>query len=534
MKFSNHGVTLVETMVAVFVALIGVFSLGNVIFEATVFNKNQGTENTRATIYAQDKLEGLLALDFANCTQSSTSQAAACNTTGLTASGWRQGLLSGGAVAPLPGGLPGERRLGGLCGLLGWGGPTHHGHQLLGHLRQHGLLHQDVAGSGRGFFGTGHETDYRGGLFSERGYCSRSEADCRTDQRCFESELAGWSNPLQNDQTIHGPHNMQRGFSLLEMLASLLIITLLMSAVFSFMLQAQKKFQGNSVAAESNHSARAALEVMTQEIGQAGFNPNFVPNKTGNVVVNANAAEQCVTLSDIAQIHPGDWLSVDVGGNNELVKVTGTSATGSCVGTNQVKGVFQVDHSATPFPVISYKMPFPSGILQGTGTSGDHTLEFFGDINADGTIQYAVYSLTPTTSPATTVTVDGATYTLYTLTRSLTPVTFVSGATSGPASPLVQNVLYNLTTGQGPTGQPIFAYPNVITVGIVPNQVTVVGTVVLTISVAENPKNIETNRVSWFTMSTQVRPLNLSAAVAVSRAGGFTYLPRQPAGLPMM
>jgi len=106
MKFSNRGVTLIETMVAVFVALIGVFSLGNVIFEATVFNKNQGTENTRATIYAQDKIENLLALDFTNCTQSSTSQPAACNTTGITASGWTQGLLSGGALAPLQADCP--------------------------------------------------------------------------------------------------------------------------------------------------------------------------------------------------------------------------------------------------------------------------------------------------------------------------------------------------------------------------------------------------------------------------------------------
>jgi prepilin-type N-terminal cleavage/methylation domain-containing protein len=340
--------------------------------------------------------------------------------------------------------------------------------------------------------------------------------------------------PYRSEKIWEDPGKTVGGFSLLEMLASLVIITLLLSAVFSFLLQAQKKFQGSSVTAESNQSARAALEVMTQEIGQAGFNPNFVPNKTGSAVVNANAAEQCATLSNIDQVHPGDWLSVDVGGNNELVKVTGTSATGDCVGTNQVKAVFQVDHTATPFPLISYKMPFPSGILQGTGTSDDRTLEFFGDINADGTIQYVVYSFAPTTSPATTVSVEGTTYTLYTLTRSITPVTYVSGATNSPASPVVQNVLYDATTGQGPTGQPIFAYPNVVTVGIVPNEVTVVGTVVLTISVAENPKNIETNRVSWFTMSTQVRPLNLSAALAVSRAGGFTYLPRLPGGLPMM
>lgn len=325
----------------------------------------------------------------------------------------------------------------------------------------------------------------------------------------------------------------EAAFSLLELLASVAIITLLMSAVFSFLMQAQKKFQGNSVTAEASHGARAALEIITQEIGQAGFNPNFVPHRTGSVTVSANAAPQCVTISNISEVHPGDYLSVDLGGNNELVKVTGTTATGACVGANRVQGVFQVNHTTTPFPIISYKMPYPSGILQGSGTSDDQALKFFGDINADGTIQYVVYSITPTTSPATTLSVNGVTDTLCNLNRSITPVTFASGAASNPASPMVQSVLYNTATHQGPTGQPLFSFPSLVTVGIVPNQVTVVGTVVITISVAENPKNIETNRASWFTMATQVRPLNLSAAVAVSKAGGFAYLPRLPAGLPM-
>ena len=100
-RFDENGVSLIETMVAVLIALVGVFSLGTAIFEATVVNKNQGTENTRATIYAQDKIENLLALDFASCTQSSTSQPVSCNTTGISASGWTQGLLTGGAISPV-------------------------------------------------------------------------------------------------------------------------------------------------------------------------------------------------------------------------------------------------------------------------------------------------------------------------------------------------------------------------------------------------------------------------------------------------
>jgi hypothetical protein len=97
----DRGVTLAETMIAVLVALIGVFSLGSVVFQSTATTQNQGTEVTRATIYTQDKLEMLLSLNFGNCTQSASLQPAVCNTTGITASGWTQGLLAGGALSPV-------------------------------------------------------------------------------------------------------------------------------------------------------------------------------------------------------------------------------------------------------------------------------------------------------------------------------------------------------------------------------------------------------------------------------------------------
>ena len=101
----DHGVTLIETMIAVLVALIGVFSIGTLIFEATVTNKNQGTEVTRATIYAQDKIEKLLSLGSASgaanwvaCTQAIASQPSACNSSGITDANWTTGLVAGGAA----------------------------------------------------------------------------------------------------------------------------------------------------------------------------------------------------------------------------------------------------------------------------------------------------------------------------------------------------------------------------------------------------------------------------------------------------
>lgn len=106
---TDRGVTLVETMIAVLVAMIGVFGLGTLIFQATVTNKNQGTEVTRATIYSQDKMEKLLsfgaagainttAANFLTCNQPVASQPAVCNSSGVTDAGWNTGLAVGGVA----------------------------------------------------------------------------------------------------------------------------------------------------------------------------------------------------------------------------------------------------------------------------------------------------------------------------------------------------------------------------------------------------------------------------------------------------
>lgn len=105
----DTGVSLIEAVIAVLVAMLVIVSLGNVVFRATATNKNQGAETTRAVIYAQDKLEKLLSLgvpgaisttaaNFLTCTQAAASQPTVCNMTGVTDSGWTKGLLAGGPI----------------------------------------------------------------------------------------------------------------------------------------------------------------------------------------------------------------------------------------------------------------------------------------------------------------------------------------------------------------------------------------------------------------------------------------------------
>lgn len=231
--------------------------------------------------------------------------------------------------------------------------------------------------------------------------------------------------------------------------------------------------------------------------------------------------------------------------------MTGTTTNGACSSPNQVQAVFQMNHTPSVttgvIPFLSYKFPYPTGILIGAGLSDDHTLLFYGDMKLDvnGTVSYVKYSLNPTTTPATTLSITTGpypgTYTLYNLYRSATTVGFTPTSTPGTnnaASVMAENVLYNINSSNpalsmGPAGQPIFGYPQEYTIGVVPNQISVVGTLVITLSVAVNPRAMESGIIQWYTMATQIRPLNLASAVAVNQAGGFEYMSKKPNDLPM-
>jgi type II secretory pathway pseudopilin PulG len=322
-------------------------------------------------------------------------------------------------------------------------------------------------------------------------------------------------------------------FSLVELMASVAAMGIVLSGVFTLLYQSQKHFQSSTVTSESNQSARGALEVMMQEIGQAGINPQFTGGKTSSSALTPNATTQCITLSDITGINPGDWVGVDTGAYYELAQVVATSSAAlsgqtTCSGAKQISALFEQCHNNTtitgaacsgrpspcpsgppclpwPYPVTSYKFSYPGGILlsqtvsyngSNISVSNDHILAmFYGDTDNSGTVWYVVYTLynpTSSTPQSTSINLNGTatTFYLYTLYRSVTQVTFATGATVTHACPLVDNVLYESITGAnpvGPTGQPIFSYPEPVQVTVIPSTISVVGTVVINISVMGTP-----------------------------------------------
>jgi prepilin-type N-terminal cleavage/methylation domain-containing protein len=72
-KFSTtRGMSLIETMIAMTILLIGLVSVMSMFTVSVAQNANQGEFATRTTEYAQDKMEQLLALSFSDTATNTT------------------------------------------------------------------------------------------------------------------------------------------------------------------------------------------------------------------------------------------------------------------------------------------------------------------------------------------------------------------------------------------------------------------------------------------------------------------------------
>ncbi|MDM7997294.1 MAG: hypothetical protein QUT30_16605 [Acidobacteriota bacterium] len=84
----ESGMTLVESMMAILILLVGLLTMAHVLTFSVVASKTHGRDAGKATAAAQDKIEELIGLQFEDTTTDVTvSPAAAVGGTGLTAGG---------------------------------------------------------------------------------------------------------------------------------------------------------------------------------------------------------------------------------------------------------------------------------------------------------------------------------------------------------------------------------------------------------------------------------------------------------------
>jgi len=209
----------------------------------------------------------------------------------------------------------------------------------------------------------------------------------------------------------------EHGFSLPELMISLLIFLPIVGATFSLFSVSLGEHNSEQSSAEMTQEARSALEMMTLEISQAGSRRDA--STTTSAAVSGSPSEQSISLSSSSGFTPGDYVEIDLGNNNELRQIT-------AVGTSSITGIFSLNHTSGT-PVRLYAQPYLAGIIPPVGLGANSsttttTLRFFGDINSDGSINYVEYAYNAANAQ---------------ITRSATPITQV---TKNAATPVISNI----------------------------------------------------------------------------------------------
>ena len=202
------------------------------------------------------------------------------------------------------------------------------------------------------------------------------------------------------------------GFSLLELLVSVTIITLLMAIVFQFLGANQQRYRSQQLMGEVTQGGRSTFEVMTQELNQAGYNPPFTSNKTvgGGSATNPGAPLVNLPVSGGSPATKGVFYGTRlvIGNtctgspatcNQEEVLVNADTSYGTtALTTTTVPVVITNPHSPNE-PVFTRNYPYPDGIIYDNRTAGtglavaDNKLQFFGDIMDTGDLYYGEYRL---------------------------------------------------------------------------------------------------------------------------------------------
>jgi len=178
------------------------------------------------------------------------------------------------------------------------------------------------------------------------------------------------------------------GFSLLEMMISMVILLGVTGVVMSGLLQTTKTETTVQNRTEMHASVRSATELMQQEIGQAGrVSMPPVANIQMTTAVTAGPATPTLTAGATAGMFANEYIVVDAGINQETVQAT-------AIGGNTITAVFGLNHAANV--PVTVQGGFGTGIVPETsvgmtnGSDGTH-LKLYGDINGDGNMVYVEY-----------------------------------------------------------------------------------------------------------------------------------------------
>ena len=225
------------------------------------------------------------------------------------------------------------------------------------------------------------------------------------------------------------------GFSLLEMMISMVVLLGITGMVMSALLQTTHTEGTVQNRTEMHASVRSATELLQQEIGQAGRVALPIANVQMTTAVAVGSATPTLTAGATAGMFVGEYLVVDGGSNQETVQV-------SAVSGNTITATFGFAHAANV--PVTVQGGFGTGVVPESanpynmtnGSDGTH-LKLYGDINGDGNMVYVEYICDYATSGN-----------LYRSVTSFSAATIVAK----------QVLLPNLVSTGNPGGTPCFVY----------------------------------------------------------------------------
>lgn len=204
-----------------------------------------------------------------------------------------------------------------------------------------------------------------------------------------------------------------RGFTLLELMIGMTIFLVISGAVLTSMASLQANYRKAEMYTTMEQRLRASMELMAQEIGQAGLQgstveggatggdasytaPFKLSSSTGGAIT-ASTSPQTVEISvatstgngTVFTPYVGEWLMVDGGSLQEPVQISEIPPT---VATGNIQGLFGNGHAAG---TQAYPMGvFPDGIVSAQSTATK--LAMYGEMNGTGNGLYAVEYTCPT------------------------------------------------------------------------------------------------------------------------------------------
>ncbi len=219
-----------------------------------------------------------------------------------------------------------------------------------------------------------------------------------------------------------------RGFTMIELMISVGVLLAVLGPVMAMFSQLEHSYSGTQQGMAVQVQAQSALSLIANEIELAGSNATTDTVLSTDVGPCSQGCE--VNVASGAGLNVGDQVQVDTGSKQELVTVTNTGITS---GQAWFSAVLKNGHTKGA-TVVYPGYPYQDGVY---AVSGSYTgtcpanaecgseLQIFGNLQGDGTINFAEYKYNAASQ---------------TLTRSITPVADTSINAAYPICDHVTNV----------------------------------------------------------------------------------------------